>query len=456
MQENNFERILQQKMSSLQVEPDEGVWQKVKEQVKKEKRRRGGMIFLLLLFLSLLGSFALTKMGQHDNKAPLAAKQDGGNLLAGNNGEKINELINSGNKTEQTGNKISGSQYDHPGTQAIAGVQEDNSTTKNKNREYTGIKKKIRPKAKAVVAASLPENNTGEEVTVEASSQKQEPEVDTVEEVKSTLAIEKKNIPELKDIVKPADNNDSASKKSKPEQNKKHLWSIAFTFSAGRSSTNEGLIKEKSLGNSDYSAGVPTTGTGSGIGNSGNYYSPSVPEAGLGFSAGIVLYRQLSGKIKMSTGIRYQLLTTSIKTGNKSDSLSQVLSNRVYQYGNANAHTNYYHLATVPFSLSAAVFNIGKKEINMEAGVDFSKLFATNSLHFNTSQGIYYENKSAFNNFFIGLSASAGINLAGKNEKAFIIGPEFYYSLTQLAASGINAGKHFNFIGLRLQKKFAK
>ena len=49
MQENEFEKKLQQKMDALQFQPTEEVWQKVQAQVVEKKRRRRGIVFFFLL-----------------------------------------------------------------------------------------------------------------------------------------------------------------------------------------------------------------------------------------------------------------------------------------------------------------------------------------------------------------------------------------------------------------------
>jgi flagellar basal body-associated protein FliL len=54
MQENKFEKQVQEKMKELLLHPSDGVWQRIEAQIKKEKRRRWIIIFLpipLIIFL---------------------------------------------------------------------------------------------------------------------------------------------------------------------------------------------------------------------------------------------------------------------------------------------------------------------------------------------------------------------------------------------------------------------
>src|SRR5690242_18897209 len=53
MQENNFEKSVQQKLDELQLTPSEPVWQKVEAAIKKRRERR--LVFWLLPTLLLTG-----------------------------------------------------------------------------------------------------------------------------------------------------------------------------------------------------------------------------------------------------------------------------------------------------------------------------------------------------------------------------------------------------------------
>lgn len=54
MQENEFERQVQQKMHELKFQPSDTVWHKIEAQIKKEKRKKW-----ILILLPLIGIFSL-------------------------------------------------------------------------------------------------------------------------------------------------------------------------------------------------------------------------------------------------------------------------------------------------------------------------------------------------------------------------------------------------------------
>ena len=60
MQENEFEKQVQQKMDELKLHPSNAVWQKIEVQIKKEKKRRWMLIFFpIILIGSLYGGYVL-------------------------------------------------------------------------------------------------------------------------------------------------------------------------------------------------------------------------------------------------------------------------------------------------------------------------------------------------------------------------------------------------------------
>ena len=55
MEENKFEKRVQNEMREFRLRPSDAVWEKVEEQLKKKKRRRVVFFIFMLAGLSLLG-----------------------------------------------------------------------------------------------------------------------------------------------------------------------------------------------------------------------------------------------------------------------------------------------------------------------------------------------------------------------------------------------------------------
>src|SRR6185312_467862 len=65
MEENKFEKQVQQKMDELQIQPSDAVWKKIELQIEKKKNRKWGLVILFLCVGILLpGGYWLWNAGQ--------------------------------------------------------------------------------------------------------------------------------------------------------------------------------------------------------------------------------------------------------------------------------------------------------------------------------------------------------------------------------------------------------
>jgi hypothetical protein len=486
MQENEFEKKLQQKMGELQVQPAEELWQKIKTAVEKKSTRRKRIVFFFFLFSFLIAGLFIADTSKLFNKnQTVAAKQTGntGSIqqqkpVAANQSATLPSNVNAAQAVTSNGQNAnlqssvvvtknkSLTVSANNNTRDADTRQEDMAAWEN-NHHYKKIKGKTKAAVRSTVTSVLPEevkadqeenaiNKPSQKVAVAAASipteinnlkksedEKKNKEVDvTVKKVpgKDSLQEEKKE----------------AVQKNKPaEKDKNKQWGISISVTAGIAAAgNNYNSTNKSLA-ADYTGVTPGTSTGS----PGNLLIlPSLTRPGYGLSAGIQVFRQLSSKSKIISGLRYQLLTTSIKTGARSDSAAYLGSVRenIYHYGNTNSYRNYHHLISIPIYFSTKVFSIGQHEVNLDAGIDFSRLISTNTLQYSLAQAQYYKNNQLLNKTIVGLSVAAGINLSSKNKMPFSIGPEFYYSLTPLASAGMYAKSHYKFFGIKLQRNLRK
>ncbi|MGH2565148.1 MAG: hypothetical protein ACRDE5_11580, partial [Ginsengibacter sp.] len=125
MEENKFEKRVQQKMDEFVIQPSDDVWQKIEARIENKKRSRLGLILLFLFFcLVLSGGYMLWNSGQH-------------RIAENKNRVKKNTERTIDNKTEKE-NYNSQSKID-------SGFS---STNQNKNSIInTGIKKSVNKKS---------------------------------------------------------------------------------------------------------------------------------------------------------------------------------------------------------------------------------------------------------------------------------------------------------------------
>src|SRR5688572_22383461 len=77
MQENEFEKQVQQKMDDLKLDPSAFVWQKIEPQIKKEKSRRWIFILLPILLIGILyGGYLLLDNVDTQNSTANTSKNE--------------------------------------------------------------------------------------------------------------------------------------------------------------------------------------------------------------------------------------------------------------------------------------------------------------------------------------------------------------------------------------------
>jgi hypothetical protein len=460
MQENEFEKKLQQKMDRLQVQPAEEVWQRIEAQVTAKKRKRRGVIFFFMLSGLIMAGLYITDItGVFKTKGTIAAnaiktgeRNTGSFGLAASNKKAAKDGLPD-EKPQPAASKEQNTKSAGTGSSSAA----DNSISKR-----TFIRSVKKGYLKASLASPQPGNmiddtNDRDTITSPGDTNTNTPisgsnhatAANPVINKNDSTAIIKKEEPVTGTVKKQAgeNNNASVTKNNGKEKSGFRKWGLSVIASGGVSATGNNYLKNgvyeaNGLGN------VPANG-----GNAGGYM-PSKTKAGIAFMAGIQLYRNISEKSRLVTGLQYQLATTSIETS------LPITTGSIY-YDSAAMHTakkynNHYHVLSLPLGFSTSLFRIGQKDICLDAGITYSRLISTDALNFDASQGIYYKDESVFNKSQWGVNAALKFNISGKNRPAFYIGPELYYSLTPLASSGVYSRSHNRFIGLRLQKDLKK
>ncbi len=478
MQENEFEKKLQKKMEALQVQPTGEVWEKIKTQVAQKKRRRSFAFFFLLMGLLVAGVLFSGQLNWFNkNKESVttgnntAEKQKLTEQIVEADAAQsktiaVNPLSNQDeNDGSENSNIISEKQDEakmngdnakkisvNSVATAVTAKDELKQPVRLKRKTKEGVKTKVvnaepveEDGEKEMLVVQLPEDKMQELTASVRRTNDEKPEVVKEPATNEIATVEKKEVQINTEPTQPV------KAKTAEEKSKKKKWGLAINVSGGISAasynnTNKNVAFTADGLNSNPGTGVPTA-------NANTYY-PSAAKQGFAFTAGIQVYRRLSNTVKLTSGFQYQFYSTSQKTGSNIN--SQAFPVRTLSYGNGNTFHNRYHYVSLPVGLSVALFNIGKKEVCADAGINFSRLLKTNALAFDTANGYYYNNKAMFNKNFVGLSASVAINLAGKNKPALYIGPQFYYNITPLTGEGMYANTHSRYIGIMMRKNLWK
>jgi hypothetical protein len=461
MEQNNFEKNMQQKMDELKIAPSESVWTNVEKRIgKKDKDRKLiFMLFLLIVFL-LSGGYWLMNSSKNNQ----------------NNNHQIGNVIK--NESSSKGRNNEDSSFAKPGIilqnkpenndvarVLVKKIKDSNIHSQNiidKEKEKNG--EKIIGKFESEPKENFSKQRNNEDSAFALNEKKPakiksdifEKENENVpdnsmnnienhisaESISKQLKLEKTG---EKIIAK----NDSAKKNNSA---KKH-WDIGFTFSGGASLIGNDLLERNSRV-ADLSAAFPG---GSSSGNPGYFYSPSPIKNSTAFIAGIFIEKNISVRGKIALGLSYKYYSLVNKVGKKVDSLLSPstqyfsVSNSYNSYNSIHTHRNNFHFLEVPVSFKLQINKNKKLHLSWETGVDLSQLISSNALQFKPNPGLYYNDNLMFHKTQFGLNTGLFVTLFSHQKMTFTVGPYFYYSFSKLAEEGLYQNKHFSFIGIRTE-----
>jgi hypothetical protein len=458
MQENKFEKQVQEKMEELRMAPSEKVWTNIENEIKSPKKRRGLLLWLFFfLGLLLLGggyfiflpnsSFkkSATDLVQENKetreKAPIVPPKKSTAKVPGKNNANRTELpVISNQKSDQENT-----------------LQEGRKTGRKILKKEPAL---FRLKTKGIIKeeSESPEqytmadrnNQVEQEENANNESKKEPPkpnheQEDSVQSKNASAVV--KNNPPIKDT-----SSEKKISKINKQENKSSKWKFGFTAGAGVSEINRTLFKRSLAGNSyNYSSAV------SGPANPPNH--PSTINSGFSFYAGGVVNRQLSNRISLSAGINYHYSSSVIHTGNFVDSslnLSQAPGpynsssvNRYFLYGNNNTYINRYHFIEIPVSMNLQANRSRKVPLLWSAGISVSYMISSNALYYDSGSNVYFEAKRLFNKTQLNTATGLmiGLPLGGNSLQ---IGPELQYGITRLLSKSTGTPEHLFYSGIKV------
>jgi hypothetical protein len=457
MEENKFEKQVQQKMDELKIHPSDSVWEKIEVRIEKKKpANRGLFLFVLLFCVFLTGSYLLWNTSHHS-------------ITGNNNSEKTNSAKNTNKisiKENTNGqaktNSIPGSinqKNDAAGNAALK-----KSTNKNSSQQY-----------KLSTTKRIIKINSGGKATIVLSKQQEvKEEISENTNIKpgiikpvETQPENEKIRAEIEDFAYDKLNNDSLSKPSSLQDekaevmdtlkqiltshetvkhSKRNKWKPGILFSGGISGVGNnflGLDKSRAY---DYSSSV-----GQGAPGTIPAITPSRTKSAFGFMAGVFAEKDISAKARLVLGINFISFNTSNNVGIRNDTTGSYNSRNT-----VNRYKNLYNFIELPVTLKSQVGRGKNIPLFWQGGFVISELISSSALQFNPISGYYYTNNSIFNKTQIGLNTSISVALFSKQKNSVLIGPYFYYGASGVANEGLYNKKHFVFTGLRTEIIFGK
>ena len=452
MEENKFEKQVQQKMDELKIQPSDSVWERIEAQIeKKNPSKRRWVIFLLLFCLLVSGGFLFWNSKQQTSKGILSEKTQTTNNKPSskkNTNTKDVAALDLTEKKDKTIEDQSQRQKNKRSIQPFKFPSSGKITTIITNDQYADLLKDQKETPSDFLEINLEDKS---QIPPHADSTELKPgdALLTVPNEKlnndciSEPAKDKKSIAE-NDISK---QNLPATVIAKENNNKK--WKFGITFSAGISNVKNNIIKQN--GQSYYSLDPNNVGVGNG--NSGfpsGYVSPpSSTGSGFGFLAGVFTEKNISTKTSIILGINFKSFNTTNDVGRN------LFTGAFNSQASSYKYTNHYNFIEIPVSIKTQVVK-GKLPVFWEGGLSISRLLNSNALQFNAASGNYYTDNSVFNKTQLGIRTSFAASFFSKQRVSVLIGPAFYYDVSRVANEGLYNKKHFVLTGLQTRIVFGK
>jgi len=493
MQENNFEKRVQQQMEELRFRPSEAVWEKVEEQIRRKKKRRVVFFIFLLAGFSLLGYsgyflFNKSKSNLVEQNSTLTNKEES---------NKNNQSANSEKSVNIETEKITGSEKQQVGeegqvpsavekeilikqkTNSIKAtdiVLNDKQTAKQdvaflerqENEKRTikpAVSKNLSVKAKNTkekyIAGRIAKDPVQSAEKLQVQKEDSDIEVISQADISQPDAVGKtlvegkklsdpdKNLETKKDSIA----EDASIKKEetvvatatpKKKQSPKINWGLELSYgiSANREDAFSFFDGQKSMDRlysspQSNSPAIPPISNLSAV-----FYSPSSIKAGTAFRAGLVGEMKISRKSSVSSGLRYAYFSNSIQVGAYKDtvvsftnSFSQDVNARgpIYRGVQQKEYTNRFHFIQLPLQYHLQLNKGVKVPILWNVGATVGYLISTNGLVYDTAaNGIYYHDKKAFNKFNWNLNTGFSFRLGNKNKLQWSLGPEISLGMNKL------------------------
>ncbi|HKP32983.1 MAG TPA: hypothetical protein VJT83_09655 [Chitinophagaceae bacterium] len=395
MHNNDFENKVQQKMHDLRFAPSDEVWMRVEAGIENKKRKRR---FAFWMFLPLIvGGAAIL-------------------FMKGERSKVKEEIVKVANYSAPLAVK----KEEVKGVKEVKGIKGAKEKIKEKvieeNKEVGNYLAPLAVKNVEPIKEIIEENKEETKDSAPSAVKKEEPKLEHSPQIEG-------------------------SKKSKSTSKSK--WHFGFEASAGISSFSKGILQGNASTAGYYYDPLAYSNIPSII------YKPSDIKPGLAFSAGIYARRSISKKLDIRMCLSYLHASTSMKIGQRIDSVRAVNQSSMsmdkvdgyYTVGNSNSYTNKYNLIGLSASLDWHI----NRRIAWQNGLHFARLVNSNALHFDGLTGSYYENDRLFNKNQVLASSSIQFNLVNK----ISVGPEIKFALTDMLKSNANDKKHMRYFGLK-------
>lgn len=481
MSGRDFEKSIQEKANQLRLQPSPEVWEKVALQIRERRRKRGVAWFFLSAAI-VAGSlsfwlFSPPGPGQVNRKVQVsAADKSAVNRKPESPAREkkaANAILNSGVQAGESGLGENPESAGAPtAAEAKSGTTKSSQpssliipqiTAKSKSgKKITQLPKGPHAADKLTAGVKTTGDNhprtTGFKQELMAGNETGSEMSDPALKELLPAMVAPLNFSEPEIVIKGSAAKEGDRKladsllvaRQKPTQNKN--WQTSVVAGGGISSLQEGLFQSSRMGapNAFQSTiALPPMNTSAGM-----QRSPSDVKPGPAFHVGFGLNREMGKRTSLGFGIQYAYQSNRIRIGQPIDSAAALLNERLQSFTARNAYAgsgnqgsvyhNAYHYLQIPLEFS---WNPGgKKKIYWNSGMTVGYLLGTDALQYNSTAGVYYEDKSMVNKWMAAVQTGIYYRFQAPGKWQISVGPFIQYHLNTPDKSA--NGKNFLYTGL--------
>lgn len=496
MQENNFEKQVQQKTDELRLKPSDEVWQKVAASITKKEGGRRVLIALALLLILTCSSIFIILQHSGDknvngslskNKTPGKTTQINEHIKSAGETVELNPATRRSSGEEGAIVKHLPSQEKQDTLQAVGndlslkttpsvGIHKpanNNAALVHNNEQAASPKNKNKSRYKtpgAAILGSTQMDVRDEKTNLNNTSKIEMPETTVAsntnavkEQVTDTISINPAGqIKQVSGAPLPliANNKENVAGKDATPRSQKSKWKIGAKVSVGVANTQNGYLGIIGPASDEYKSfdaiTIPSNGGNTGQNATGRYY-PSKTKASTGIIFGLFVEKAISARTNFSAGLNYKAYNSSWMIGTRVDSASNLsTANYFYRNGSTHNYKNRFQFLELPVALRIKLGRQNKVPIYLNAGFSISRLLSSNALQFDTLSGTYYSDKTVFNKTIASVSGGLLFSLTPQSQNPLLIGPDISFSLNKMAQSGIFKDRHYSYFGVLVQRTLGK
>jgi|GEM_PF-2020528 len=482
MQEQNFEKQVQQKMDELSLTPSAPVWQKVQSEIRPKKEKRRLVLWMASFLLLLLAGGWWLFYANHSIQAPQTAvtskpSNQPPSVIHQKNDQHITQI--QPHSTKHSGEPVTDKKDRKIETRNILDSNRNNTITVSAYSiskkplidkpasKQPGLKSGIAYRKEKHIKKNNLKNNVKEQpvpstVNTAASPVKESETFSTAAETnaatpsdiitstasRSDTAIDQQTEEEKEGALLPVDNQEAQPKLSKKRQ---WLWTAhAAVGSAGvRERLFSGLARSlEAFSNAASNPGVPPV----------NFNAAAPSKNGIAYSFGAGVKTALSKRLAATAGISYSYFSTKIRVGhtiNRDTVLirqSAFVVNSFFQSGQNREYTNRYHFMELPVALEWKLHQ--KLPLYLHTGISLSRMLSTNALIYDRTAGIYYEDKQSLQRNQLQAFGNLNFRFINRKKISMQAGPYLQYGLSELQKGQAPEKLHLFSSGLRTSFTF--